>query len=102
MDACVETKPQQAGTGQDDRVVLAGIELGQAGVDVAAQVQQFQIGAARTQLCLAPQGRRADARASRQRIDRSEEHTSELQSLMRNSYADFCLTKKNTTCPSHL
>src|SRR3546814_7938201 len=28
---------------------------------------------------------------------RSEEHTSELQSLMRISYAVFCLTKKNTT-----
>src|SRR3546814_3041595 len=26
--------------------------------------------------------------------DRSEEHTSELQSLMRNYYAVFCLTKK--------
>src|SRR3546814_2313941 len=31
------------------------------------------------------------------RTDRSEEHTSELQSLMRISYAVFCLTKKNTT-----
>src|SRR3546814_1137621 len=30
-------------------------------------------------------------------ILRSEEHTSELQSLMRNSYAVFCLKKKNTT-----
>src|SRR3546814_3602370 len=29
--------------------------------------------------------------------DRSEEHTSELQSLMRISYAVFCLTKKNST-----
>src|SRR3546814_4526686 len=28
---------------------------------------------------------------------RSEEHTSELQSLMRIPYAVFCLTKKNTT-----
>src|SRR3546814_6057688 len=28
---------------------------------------------------------------------RSEEHTSELQSLMRISYAVFCLTKKNNT-----
>src|SRR3546814_3738397 len=28
---------------------------------------------------------------------RSEEHTSELQSLMRTSYAVFCLKKKNTT-----
>src|SRR3546814_7871627 len=29
------------------------------------------------------------------REDRSEEHTSELQSLMRISYAVFCLKKKN-------
>src|SRR3546814_4670360 len=29
--------------------------------------------------------------------DRSEEHTSELQSLMRSSYAVFCLKKKNKT-----
>src|SRR3546814_4134257 len=28
---------------------------------------------------------------------RSEEHTSELQSLMRTSYAVFCLKKNNTT-----
>src|SRR3546814_4791537 len=28
------------------------------------------------------------------RIARSEEHTSELQSLMRITYADFCLKKK--------
>src|SRR3546814_6861969 len=31
------------------------------------------------------------------RAERSEEHTSELQSLMRNSYAVFCLKKKKTT-----
>src|SRR3546814_10373948 len=30
-------------------------------------------------------------------VGRSEEHTSELQSLMRNSYAVFCLKKKQTT-----
>src|SRR3546814_6174375 len=30
-------------------------------------------------------------------IDRSEEHTSELQSLMRISYAVFCLKKQNKT-----
>src|SRR3546814_8158788 len=29
--------------------------------------------------------------------ERSEEHTSELQSLMRNSYAVFCLKKKKYT-----
>src|SRR3546814_2082035 len=30
-------------------------------------------------------------------VERSEEHTSELQSLMRISYAVFCLKKKNIT-----
>src|SRR3546814_7242726 len=31
-------------------------------------------------------------------LSRSEEHTSELQSLMRISYAVFCLKKKNKKC----
>src|SRR3546814_2997952 len=31
------------------------------------------------------------------RVKRSEEHTSELQSLMRISYAVFCLKQKKTT-----
>src|SRR3546814_6824524 len=45
------------------------------------------------------QRRRHRDRADRQQhaaITRSEEHTSELQSLMRISYAVFCLKKKNT------
>src|SRR3546814_3935226 len=33
-------------------------------------------------------------------IDRSEEHTSELQSLLRNSYAVFCLKNKNDDVPA--
>src|SRR3546814_2706289 len=33
----------------------------------------------------------------KQALERSEEHTSELQSLMRISYAVFCLKKKTTT-----
>src|SRR3546814_8900892 len=32
---------------------------------------------------------------------RSEEHTSELQSLMRNSYAVFCLKKKQNKRSTH-
>src|SRR3546814_2837667 len=40
---------------------------------------------------LGPMGAAAVAAA------RSEEHTSELQSLMRNSYAVFCLKKKKNT-----
>src|SRR3546814_5099467 len=34
--------------------------------------------------------------------ERSEEHTSELQSLMRNSYAVFCLKKKKKTCSNRI
>src|SRR3546814_9652318 len=63
----------------------------------------------RISLCIHPsynerskpsQRRRGRVRQSRQlkvlNACRSEEHTSELQSLMRISYAVFCLTKKNT------
>src|SRR3546814_4635028 len=42
--------------------------------------------------CLQP-GIRGEVRL----VERSEEHTSELQSLMRISYAVFCLKKKNDT-----
>src|SRR3546814_4744521 len=41
--------------------------------------------------------RRKAERSERGRGRRSEEHTSELQSLMRISYAVFCLKKKNKT-----
>src|SRR3546814_5677764 len=54
-----------------------------------------------------PQGKprrarqRGLSRSRRRALDeaRSEEHTSELQSLMRISYAVFCLKKKNRTKP---
>src|SRR3546814_8070776 len=35
-------------------------------------------------------------------FDRSEEHTSELQSLMRISYAVFCLKTKTNTNPKYI
>src|SRR3546814_8987510 len=44
---------------------------------------------------------RAFARAVERTSRRSEEHTSELQSLMRISYAVFCLKKKSTTHRRH-
>src|SRR3546814_1740009 len=45
----------------------------------------------------------ASALATAPGVDRSEEHTSELQSLMRISYAVFCLKKKknNKTQDNH-
>src|SRR3546814_6662260 len=52
------------------------------------------------QLLLAQLG---DAGRDRPReIARSEEHTSELQSLMRISYAVFCLKKKNKPIQQHI
>src|SRR3546814_9499154 len=48
-------------------------------------------------LCpVCPIGSESDAETDREGVEiRSEEHTSELQSLMRISYAVFCLKKKN-------
>src|SRR3546814_3156276 len=46
-------------------------------------------------------GTRRALRAPQQR-ERSEEHTSELQSLMRISYAVFCLKKKKETTTHHI
>src|SRR3546814_8416270 len=48
--------------------------------------------------CVGKHGRRlyGDAGRREPRPERSEEHTSELQSLMRISYAVFCLKKKKT------
>src|SRR3546814_1580931 len=40
---------------------------------------------------------KANATPQNRPVGRSEEHTSELQSLMRLSYAVFCLKKKTTT-----
>src|SRR3546814_5161054 len=57
-------------------------------------------------LAIAPKSssrkKRTDSRAALgDRPSRSEEHTSELQSLMRISYAVFCLKKKNTLNKTH-
>src|SRR3546814_4725882 len=51
---------------------------------------------------IAPAAFCLDIEEARGAIVRSEEHTSELQSLMRISYAVFCLKKKNTTENIHL
>src|SRR3546814_1471572 len=53
--------------------------------------------AARLALRVSGRGRRPAAP-----LRRSEEHTSELQSLMRISYAVFCLKKKTSTCNNTL
>src|SRR3546814_2234722 len=59
---------------------------GQAKEDVAGTLVQLQAQPAVHHRCL-----------KQAMAGRSEEHTSELQSLMRISYAVFCLKKKKTT-----
>src|SRR3546814_9184075 len=49
-----------------------------------------------------PRGQASARRCSESsRVSRSEEHTSELQSLMRISYAVFCLKKKHNIYTKH-
>jgi len=62
-DAARFAEAFQARAGEDDRVVVAGVELGQARVDVAAQRPHLERREALAQLRLAPQARRADDRA---------------------------------------
>src|SRR3546814_2508962 len=52
-----------------------------------------------SQVAVPPTGDKVPVQAGRSRftLARSEEHTSELQSLMRISHAVFCLKKKKTT-----
>src|SRR3546814_2751829 len=58
-------------------------------------------GYAPRECCGSSRGRSEATRACR-RHRRSEEHTSELQSLMRISYAVFCLKKKNQLQTTHM
>src|SRR3546814_6576128 len=77
---------------------------------VAQRLPLHRQGASR--LCLLARGPASLLRALRQPDglrdrppapgDRSEEHTSELQSLMRSSYAVFCLKTKKQTTPNRL
>src|SRR3546814_4735459 len=74
-----------------------GQRFGREAVDAADTVDALAVDEHDRLFAGAP-GQRRDARdqvADRARaISRSEEHTSELQSLMRISYAVFCLNKK--------
>src|SRR3546814_6783893 len=78
-------------------IVMAFDECPPAGVDAkraGASMERSMRWAARSRAGF-DAGEEHAARA------RSEEHTSELQSLMRNSYAVFCLKKKKTNKEHH-
>src|SRR3546814_2881469 len=95
--------PQVATALGTSKAELVG-EAEQAALQAAIVEKQTVAGAAVTQEMLAaiaatPVETSAFATLDRSADERlrSEEHTSELQSLMRISYAVFCLKKKNNT-----
>src|SRR3546814_8034475 len=63
----------------------------------AMAVRRGAVAAGRDALLSGMAGHPSAVRAGRFASPRSEEHTSELQSLMRISYAVFCLKKKTRT-----
>src|SRR3546814_6486413 len=70
-------------------------------VDLIVQVKRLRDGTRRTTNVTEVIGMEGDVIVTQELfkfeyLDRSEEHTSELQSLMRISYAVFCLKKKKT------
>src|SRR3546814_4084244 len=68
---------------------LPGVGRARVLADMDAWGYKFRLGSAAAYF-------ERDADAAWAWLVRSEEHTSELQSLMRISYAVFCLQKKNT------
>src|SRR3546814_4694319 len=70
----------------------AGIRLDPAGVG---------LGSTRRAVTADPLHHSHDDGRTEEQPDRSEEHTSELQSLMRISYAVFCLKKKTNATNNH-
>src|SRR3546814_2656162 len=81
---------QQLGEGEGLRqvIVTAGPQAADPVIDLAERAED-QDGRLNV--------RGAQRLDQRQTVQRSEEHTSALQSLMRISYAVFCLKKKNHT-----
>src|SRR3546814_9814974 len=103
------SEPRADAHAHHHRVELGGAGLGAVEADIAVAVEVARVGAGepgRGDVDVhADRGHRtlggfhADALAGQGTcaVGRSEEHTSELQSLMRISYAVFCLKKKKKT-----
>src|SRR3546814_7638874 len=92
-DASTDAPRRAAGRAGRPRRLTGGIRLDPAAAfaHLTVHVRKFSPPVARHHDPLGPQGQPG---GGGRRRPRSEEHTSELQSLMRNSYAVFCLKKK--------
>src|SRR3546814_3038113 len=108
-DVCSSDLVGRTGYGPDPRAHddpqcrLAAVRKPRTAVDTirAAATTQERV-FRRRHACLAAGQDRHRVLAQRlQHLARSEEHTSELQSLMRISYAVFCLKKKTHTKIQH-
>src|SRR3546814_6299682 len=92
----VERQSAVAGMGAHHRMLRGVGHAGnRRGVVVAGVVARGEAGGGMQRL-QGPQHLAHRRREPRVGLHRSEEHTSELQSLLRISYAVFCLTKKKT------
>src|SRR3546814_7339967 len=80
-----------------DAVIIDLHVPGASGVEIMKQTRFMDAGRKRTPFIVLT----ADA-TSEARRERSEEQTSELQSLMRTSYAVFCFKNKQITQSTHL
>src|SRR3546814_6210680 len=81
-----------------DTLVVTGERVRLWGIDAPETRQACEGRDGVVYLCgqMAAKAMRELARARAVDCERSEEHTSELQSLMRNSYAVFCLKKRKS------
>src|SRR3546814_4549820 len=84
-------RPRALKLAHDDAACLTFIDNG---FDAGRQWRKFLLGKERLQALLSF-GAHIVLHVIRFQPGRSEEHTSELQSLMRISYAVFCLKKQN-------
>src|SRR3546814_6279977 len=95
-DVCSSDLPGAGFSGRPDKLAMLPRRCARLAGDAGAA-----LGAAATRRAarrnLPARGRALYGLLSLRGMERSEEHTSELQSLMRISYAVFCLKKKKNT-----
>src|SRR3546814_1066767 len=97
-----EKKVEGFGDGERGREIdAAAIGIGRGHARTGADGGELEIAAECAEI-EAERPQRIDLDGGKADFNRSEEHTSELQSLMRISYAVFCLKKKKNTSSTYI